>query len=189
MRSIIKEGHPLRELFKTAIEKGSMYISDINPEARNYLEQEILCEFLHIDNLYKIKDAQGRRLEDIADMLSEGDIRMNAPNFEREFLVHKHIGDYTLFMLGFFPSYLNKKKGKEFIMGGLVIPCGDLSELYELQGKHSYHIASTFFKEHNIFETLSRDFLVFRNILEFVRIYLEALKEENYLRVKRLISE
>lgn len=185
----IRADHPLRKLFKAAMEEGAEYIQSVSPEVKSYLEREILCEFLHVDNLFKIKNAQGKRLEDIADLLAEGDIRMNAPNFEREFLVHKHIGDYTLFMLGFFPTYLNKKKGKEFVMGRLVIPGGDLSELYELQGRRSYHIASTFFEEHNIFETLSKEFLLFRNILEFVRIYLETLREENYLKAKRIISE
>lgn len=179
--------HPLRKLFRTAIRKSFPFNPVLSREAAFYLEEEILCEFLHIDNLFKIRDSSGRRLEDIADMLAEGDIRLKAKNFDREFLVHKHIGDYTLFMLGLFPEYLKKRKGKEFVLGSLIIPGGDLSKLYLIQGQRSYQIAASFGE--GIFKELSENFEYYRNTLEFVRLYLETSKDEGFRRAKRIITE
>ncbi len=180
--------HPLRRLFRVAIAHSSRYNPILNRQVAQYIEEEILCEFLHIDNLFKIRDASGRPLEDIADMLAEGDILMNASSYEREFFVHKHIGDYTLFMLGLFPEYLKRRRGKEFIMGNLVIPGGNLSELYFIQGKRSYWIASTFDRT-GIFSDLAGHFDMYRNTLEFVRIFLETAKDETYLKARRIITQ
>jgi hypothetical protein len=180
--------HPLRKLFKTAIKQSSRFNPILNRQAAEYIEEEILSEFLHMDRLFKIRDASGRRLEDIADMLAEGDIRMNASSYEREFFVHKHIGDYTLFMLGLFPEYLKRRRGKEFIMGNLIIPGGNLSELYFIQGKRSYRIASTF-DQTKIFSDLAEHFEMYRNTLEFVRIFLDTAKDETYRKAKDIITQ
>ena len=142
--SKINPEHPLRKLFRKALDFGFESTRIERTPVLYYLEEQILCEFIKTDNLYKVRDAAGRRLEDIADMLLEGDVRLNAKSFDREYLVHKHIGDYTLFMLGIFPEALSTRKGKEFILGSLVIPGAGMSEHYELQGRRSYQIASAF---------------------------------------------
>ena len=134
--------HPLRKLFRKALDFGFAVNPADKAGVAEYLEDEVLCEFIHADNLYKIKDSAGRPLEDIADMLEEGDVRLNASGFSREFQVHKHIGDYTLFMLGMFPTALAKRTGKEFLLGRLVIPGSDLYEHYVIQGQRSYSLAS-----------------------------------------------
>lgn len=179
--------HPLRKLFRNALDFGFRF----NPSGRrlvtDYIEEEILCEFLHVDNLYKIKNAQGKSLQDIADMLYEGDVLLNAESFLREFYVHKHIGDYTLFMLGMFPEALQRKKGKEFVLGRIVVPAGSLSEYYLLQGKRSYQIASEF-SQRELFLELSLNFLLYKGILDLVRVYLELAKSEEFLRAKRIIE-
>jgi hypothetical protein len=65
---------------------------------------------VHVDRLYKIRDTQGRRVEEVAEMLAEGDLLHRAQGVEREREVHRHIGNYTLFMTGIFPEFLRRLK-------------------------------------------------------------------------------
>lgn len=186
MKTNIHKNHPLRKLFKQAIDFGFRINPTANKGVADYLEEHILCEFIHMDNLYKIRDLKGRRLEDIADILVEGDILLNAKSFSREFQVHKHIGDYTLFMLGMFPSALYKRKGKEFILGKIIIPGLNLSEHYMLQGRRSYKIASEF-AEKELFLELSINYTIYMKVLEMVRIYLESIKNKDFIKAKEII--
>jgi len=117
----INPGNPLRRLFKSALDFGFSLNPTKNTETVDYIEEQILCEFIHIDRLYKIRNASRRSLEDIANMLAEGDVLLNAPGFSREYQVHKHIGDFTLFMLGMFPESLSRKRGKEFLKAKKII--------------------------------------------------------------------
>ena len=186
-RIALSADHPLRKLFRKALDFGFRENPADKPGVGTYIEEQILCEFIHIDNLYKIKDAAGKPLEDVADMLAEGDVRLNAQSFNREFEVHKHIGDYTLFMLGMFPIALARRSGKEFILGRIIVPGSTLYDHYLLQGKRSYGLASEF-ADRELFLELSTNFLLYRNVLELVRIYLETARNREYLRLKRVIS-
>lgn len=186
-RTYIDPRHPLRRLFKRALDFGFRFNPPDRTDVADYIEEQILCEFIHVDNLYKIKDVAGRSLEDIAEMLSEGDVLLNALSFSREFQIHKHIGDYTLFMLGMFPETLFRKRGKEFILGRIVIPDASLSEYYILQGKKSYRIASEF-SHRELFLELSSNFLLYKNVLDLVKVYLESIKDKEFLKAKRIIG-
>jgi hypothetical protein len=183
----IHAGHPLRKLFRRALDFGFRMNPPKKPGINEYIEEQILCEFIHTDNLYKIRDTGGKSLEDIADMLAEGDVRFNAQSFPREFQVHKHIGDYTLFMLGMFPSALFGKRGKEFILGGLVIPGSSLFEHYMLQGQRSYGLVSEFTGK-EVFRELSNNFPLYRNVLELVRMFLDYSRSREYLKAKQIIG-
>lgn len=183
----INPEHPLRKLFKRALAFGFDTTHTGSTPVFHYLEEQILCEFISSDNLYKIRNAEGRRLEDIADMLLESDVLLNAQSFNREYLMHKHIGDYTLFMLGIFPEALNRRKGKEFILGNLVIPKADMSEHYQLQGIRSYQVASAFTHK-ELFQELSSHYLLYRNILNLVRTYLESVRDREFLKAKKIIG-
>jgi hypothetical protein len=182
----INPEHPLRKLFRKALDFGFESTRIERTSVLYYLEEQILCEFIRTDNLYKIRDAAGRRLEDIADMLMEGDVRLNAKSFDREYLVHKHIGDYTLFMLGIFPEALNTRKGNEFILGSLVIPEASMSEHYELQGRRSYQIASAFTHKELFLELFSH-YLLYRDVLTLTRTYLESIRNREFLKAKGAI--
>jgi len=183
----VNPDHPLRKLFRRALYFGfESNLIEPTP-VLYYLEEQILCEFISTNHLYKIRDASGRRLEDIADMLLEGDVRLNAQSFDREYLVHKHIGDYTLFMLGIFPEALNRRKGKEFILGSLVVPTADMSEHYQLQGRRSYQIASGFTHK-ELFLELSSHYLRYRDVLTLTRTYLESVRDREFLKAKGIIG-
>ena len=186
-RIALSPDHPLRKLFRKALDFGFRENPADKPGVNTYIEEQILCEFIHTDNLYKIKDASGKPLEDIADLLAEGDVRLNAQSFNREFEVHKHIGDYTLFMLGMFPLALARRSGREFILGRIIVPGSTLYDHYVIQGKRSYGLASEF-ADRELFLELSTNFLLYRNVLELVRIYLETARNREYLRARRLIA-
>lgn len=184
----LSSDHPLRKLFKKALDFGFRMSPAEKSGVEDYIEDQILCGFIHTDSLFRIKDAAGKPLEDIADLLAEGDVRLNAHSFSREFQVHKHIGDYTLFMLGMFPMSLARRTGKEFILGRLVIPGSSLYEHYLLQGRRSYSLASEFV-EHELFRKLSENFVLYRNVLELVRIFLDTAKNRDYQRIKKALDE
>ncbi|GMV37521.1 MAG: hypothetical protein AMXMBFR61_20290 [Fimbriimonadales bacterium] len=114
---------------------------------------EMLAQFALLDHLYCIRTVEGRRLTEVAEMLMEGDIRLNACSFAREREVHRHIGDFTLFWTGMYPEALPRLKS------------GTMDALidYVRQGKQSYYIASTFDlgryrDEAPLFRTLSEQF-------------------------------
>lgn len=183
----LNAGHPLRRLFRKALDFGFRMQPADRTGVDDYLEVQVLCEFIHTDRLYRIRDAAGKRVDDIADMLAEGDVRIKASSFSREFQVHKHIGDYTLFMLGMFPMALARTSGREFLLGRLIIPGSSLYEHYLLQGRRSYGLASEF-TEPELFRKLSNNFTVYRNVLEFVRMFLDTARDGEYLRARRLIT-
>ena len=67
---------------------------------------DLLIDFVHVDNLYRIRNCRGKRLEEVGEMLVESNPVLEASSFEREREVCKHIGDYTLFLTGMFPEYV-----------------------------------------------------------------------------------
>jgi hypothetical protein len=172
----ISPEHPLRRLFRNALEFGCKVNPPRDETIADYIEEHILCGFICTENLYRIRDISGKRLDDIADMLEEGNILLNAESFDREFEVHKHIGDFTLFMLSMFPASFRERTGKEFILGRIVVPGSDLAELYMIQGRRSYRIASEF-ENRELFQELSVNFEMYRDLLELVRIYIESFDD------------
>ncbi len=63
-------------------------------------------DFTHTDNLYRVRDAQGRRLEYLFDILIESQ-RGDAAH-ARE--TQKHLGDYAMFIVGMFPESLQRRR-------------------------------------------------------------------------------
>jgi hypothetical protein len=87
---------------------------------------DLLVEFIHVDDLYRLRDAQGKRLEHLVDMLM--DLQEQKPADERE--TRKHIGDYTLFIVGLYPESLTHRRR------------GGSPEYYIAQGKESYQMVA-----------------------------------------------
>ena len=166
MKDDIRNDHPLRSYFAEAIHEsltGQLGINDA-PEVEHYLG-EMLVRFMHRDGLYAVKDATGRPVEEVAEMLAEGDVLLRADSFAREREVHRHIGDFLLFWSGLFPEHLPLMKGSG----------GSESILDPIQqGRYSYHVVSTFDhrpyeQESPLFRRLSDQFEEFRYGLSLVR--------------------
>lgn len=125
--------HPLRRLFAGLTEQtflNSLGMGD--PQVIDYLTS-LLLRFIHMDNIHRLRNAQGQRLDEVADMVLEAEMMPPEGRTRRE--VHRHIGDFTLFWTGVYPEALKKMRSaltKDHFID------------YCAQGKRSYYIASTF---------------------------------------------
>lgn len=104
----IPETHPLRRLFRWATRR-AVDCAGLrrNPDVESHISEEILSRFVHIDNLYRIRNIRGKRLTEIAEILLEADSG-RISGISHELLFHEYIGDYTLFMTGIFPASLRR---------------------------------------------------------------------------------
>ena len=107
-----------------------------DPEVSSYVAN-ILAEFCEVDQLFKLRNAAGRPLDDVGEMLLESDpIFGPAPSFDRERQVRKHIGDFTLFFTGMFPESINHFRMRRQRLENFVD--------FMKAGKESYYIVSKF---------------------------------------------
>lgn len=98
---------------------------------------EMLSGFCQAEELYKIRTAAGKSLDDVGEMLLESDpVFGPAPSFGREREVRKHLGDYTLFFAGMFPDSINHYRLRRHRLENLVD--------FIKAGKESYYIVSKF---------------------------------------------
>ena len=168
----ISSNHPLRRLFADLVAKElpgdhkvAAYVGDL------------LIEFVHVENLYRIRNCHGKRLEEVGEMLVESNPVLDAPSFEREREVRKHIGNYTLFLTGMFPEYVATlpRRGLRF----------DSIIDYVKAGKESYRIVGAFdqFEYRHVtplFRRLAEHFEYYVHGLNRVKSDLEGLREEQY---------
>lgn len=125
--------HPLARLFSGTVQH--VFCTDVgmaDPQIVDYLA-DMLAQFVHMDNVYPFKNLSGRRLEDLAEMLTEAQLGNVVSAQARDRIIHQHIGDFALFWTGMFPEGL----GRERRLG-----IGDRLTQYTEQGKRSYAIAS-----------------------------------------------
>ena len=101
----IPENHPLKTLFRSLAERGLDQARLRDRDILLYLA-DLLVEFMFIENVYRLRDAQGKRLEYLVDMLDQA-LETEMPD-KKDY--YKHIGDYSLFMLGMFPEFLARRR-------------------------------------------------------------------------------
>ncbi len=173
----ISPNHPLRRLFADSVAKElpgdaemAAYVGDL------------LIDFVHADNLYRIRNSRGKRLEEVGEMLLESNPLLGAPSFEREREVRKHIGDYTLFLTGMFPEYVATLPRRGLRLDSLID--------YVKAGKESYRIVAAFdqFEYRHaarLFSRLAERFEYCVYGLNRLKGDLEALREEQYQQWKK----
>jgi hypothetical protein len=143
--------HPLRRLFAGLTEQTFITTLGVaDPLLTDYLSA-LLSRFIHVDALYRLRNASGKRLEEVAEMMIEAEALPEGPT-RRE--VHRHIGDFALFWTGVYPEALARLRSAL---------CKDHFIDYCTQGKRSYYIASTFAddpyrEEAPVLRRLSEDF-------------------------------
>ena len=133
--------HPLEPFFQQAVRnsyEGKLGLHD--PDVTSYVAR-LLCEFSDAGNLYRIRDGSGRPIEELEEMERASDpVNGDAPSFDAERALRKHIGDYALFVAGMYPEAAGSKRR-------LRRHSPSLAELIRA-GKESYFIVSQF----NLFE-------------------------------------
>jgi hypothetical protein len=134
------QAHPLEPFFRQAVRnsyEGKLGIHD--PDVSGYVAH-LLCEFSESDHLFSVRDAQGKPVEELNAMIQAADpVHGDAPSFDAERAVRKHIGDYALFVAGMFPEATEPERRRRHQPS--------LGELIHA-GKESYYIVSQF----NLFE-------------------------------------
>jgi hypothetical protein len=99
------ENHPVKILFRTIAERGLAQADLKDKDILLYLA-DLLVDFIYVENLYRMRDEDGARLESLADLIRQAsDSEMPG---RKEY--YRHLGDYSLFMLGMFPEYLNRRR-------------------------------------------------------------------------------
>ncbi len=181
----ISESNPLRRLFTEMV--GLHFEQDVglrDQQLQAYVAN-LLTEFCDTRELYKIQNAAGRPLHDVGEMLLESDpIYGEAPGFDRERQVRKHIGDYTLFFAGMFPESINRFRLRRRRLESFI----DLVKA----GKESYYIVSQFSqfegaKVAPLFAKLSREFEVCVFGLNMVKNELRARQHAIFDRSDELL--
>src|SRR5512146_1298317 len=134
---MIPESHPLHQLFLELVNQHFSNDVAVRDRAVSQYVARILTDFCETENLRKVRNASGRSLDDVGEMLLEADpVFGPAPSFDREREVRKHIGDYTLFCTGMFPESLNHFRLRRERLENFVD--------WMKAGKESYYIVSTF---------------------------------------------
>jgi hypothetical protein len=168
---MIPDQHPLRQLFHEIVAGCYSQHSGItDPELTTYIG-DLLTEFTAAENLYRIKDAAGRPVRDVREMVAASDpVFGAASSFDEEREVRRHIGDYALFATGMYPESVHLWKH-----------AGDstFNEMVQT-GKESYYIVSQFdlFEyrdEAPLFAQLSNEFERCMHGLKHVREELDRM--------------
>jgi hypothetical protein len=164
---MISDSHPLRQLFHEIVaDCYAAHTGITDPELTSYVG-DLLTEFSAADRLYRLRDAEGRPVRALSEMVAAADpVFGNASSFDEEREVRRHIGDYALFATGMFPETMQLWRHS------------GTSGFHEMvaAGKESYYIVSQFdlfeYKlEAPLFARLSEDF-------ETCRFGLTQVREE-----------
>jgi hypothetical protein len=153
---MISERHPLRQLFHEVVAGCYHRYNGIDdPELTSYVG-DLLTEFTANESLYSIRDAQGKPVKDVREMVAASDPVFGlAASFDEERKVRRHIGDYALFATGMYPESTH-----------LWRHTGDSGFLEMVKtGKESYYIVSQF----DLFEYRDEAALFARLSSEFER--------------------
>jgi hypothetical protein len=127
-------------------------------EIANYLSL-MLANFARTQNLYRIRDSRGTRLETAVEMLLEANLSLHSEQWDREHEIRRHVGDYILFMTGIFREWVEKQS------------CLDL---YLEEGRKAYGTVSQYHKARyrpgsRLFSELSRDFEFYVGALNYMK--------------------
>ena len=182
--SFLSKDQTLQSLFDELVTRNfgeSLRLSD--REIISYLA-DLLTRFSRAESLYPIRDAEGKTIEDVGEMLLASNPLLEAPSFDREREIRKHIGDFTLFFAGLFPEAVNRWRLRRQRLDSLVD--------YVKAGKESYYIVSEF----NVFEykasapffkKMSDQFETCVFGLNLVKRNLVEMQQESYVRAQKLL--
>lgn len=150
---LVNPNHPLRLLFGGLVENAfCAEVGMCDPTLTAYVT-DLLVDFTRVDRLAVIEHGQGKRLEQIAAMAVVHAEEPPATQIERDRMVYRNIGDYTLFWAGVYPEQLKRAARDP----------GDVMLDFVAQGRKSYAIVSRLADENDappssLFRHLSDDF-------------------------------
>lgn len=175
--------HPLRKLFRWATREAFRQLSDLaDQRVETYIAEDVLGELVHVDRLYWLRDARGRRLTELAEMVLEK--RGTASSgLEREMEVNQHIGDVALFTAGLFPEGLDRRPAPTAPLlahvGDVLVPCSRQLDYYLAEGKYAYRRAGELWERLSperswLFGHLAHRFEGYVGAMGLIRAYLHT---------------
>lgn len=123
--------HPLHRLFRGLTESTFMAELGIGDPGLVGYVADLLARFVPSQEVWKLRDARGGRLTEVAAMIAEAE---GSADDDRRRECHRHVGDYTLFWTGVYPEALGRRRPTE---------SSDHLVDFQAQGKRSYYLAST----------------------------------------------
>ena len=151
--------HPIRPFFQALTERGMAQTNVRDEETASYIAN-LLTEFVRTEDMYRVRDDQGQRLEYLADLMTVAHEATDA-DIRRDH--YKHLGDLTLFMLGLFPERLDRPRRI------------DRAGYYAEQGRRSYNIVADLEWSHSdpaVYRKLSDQFEQYVLGLNWVKLYI-----------------
>jgi len=180
------EGRTLADFFGELINRNFKQRLGLTDSQITSYVADLLTQFNRTETLYRIRNCQGKPLEDVGEMLLASNPLWEAPSFDREREVRKHIGDFTLFFVGLFPEAVNRWRLRRMRLDSLVD--------YVKAGKESYYIVSEFnqFEYRStapFFKKMSDHFETCVFGLNLVKQDLTAMQHESYLRARQAMTD
>ncbi len=147
MTRAISDSHPLHRLFRGLTE--NTFLSELgigDPHLVGYIA-DMLARFVATAEIWRIRDAEGRRVNRVTSMLAEAETSCDD---QHRCVCHQHVGDFTLFWTGVYPEAVNRLKASD---------SPDQLVDFAEQGKRSYYLASQLTSEQPaVFRRLSDQF-------------------------------
>lgn len=188
MTTPIPAQHPLRQLFGRLTERNfSEALGWPDFQVTEYVAN-LLLEFIHIDQLTRIKNHEGEPVETVVELLYEAESHSQQSSVEKEREIHRHIGDFTLFLAGLFPEYCSRIK-----CSGLIHHKDFLVD-YVKAGKRSYSIVATYEDPEakipaSLFQSLSTNFELCVAGLGFIRSDLNRFQDSTFHQGRDIILQ
>jgi hypothetical protein len=189
MDTHVSDHHPLRQLFGALSEK--VFSEKLGWPDFNVSEyvSALLVDFTHVDHLYRVSNSRGEQVRAVVELLYESEVTYEAGSFEREREVHRHIGDFTLFMAGLFPEYL-----KRIRTAGLIYHKDFLVD-YIKTGKRSYRMVADFGDSDlagakpspPLFRKLAENFELCVLGLGYIRDDLDRMQDPRFQQARRIL--
>jgi hypothetical protein len=189
MDTHVSDHHPLRQLFGALSEK--VFSEKLGWPDFNVSEyvSALLVDFTHVDHLYRVSNSRGEQVRAVVELLYEAEVTYEAGSFEREREVHRHIGDFTLFMAGLFPEYL-----KRIRTAGLIYHKDFLVD-YIKTGKRSYRMVADFGDSDPaggkpsppLFRKLAENFELCVMGLGYIRDDLDRMQDPRFQQARRIL--
>ena len=98
----IAPDNPLRRMFSGLVEQ--VFMSDLgicSVEVTAYIS-DILVDFIHVDHIHRLRTVDGASIRELSRMEADAYVGPESSEKLRAWLVHKHIGDFTLSRAGKF---------------------------------------------------------------------------------------
>jgi len=160
----------LQGYFRQVVRQSFWQVGLYDATVAEYVAQ-VLVEFAVADNLYKLRDRGGRKIDSVVEMLAQAPaVPVDEADVLRQRKLRKYVGDYALFMSGVFRTYIDGKGSLDF---------------YIQEGSRSYWTVSEldlalYRAGYYLYQELSTKFEYYSGALDFMRkSYFAAVPGED----------